>query len=335
MAEARFDGPLFLVGMPRSGTKLLRDLLKNHPQIAIPAAETELLPAWAAAWPGGDTLASFDAFQRFAARWQGAAYFTYLREEQSQEVDLRAWFAASPRLDLPGVFEGLVRASTGAAGEVVWGDKSPGYIAHLPLLWQFWPQARVVHIVRDVRDYALSMQKAWGKDPVRAAQRWSDRVTEARIEGAARGPGRYLELHYEALVTDPAPTLAAVCRFAGLAPAPGMDRLQRPAENLGRAAGSTAVLADNVARWRAEMPPALLQAIEAVAGPTLAAAGYPRATAVPERRLGAARLLAAQVQDGLRLVRFDAAHRGWLGAARFRWRLFRETGAPDAGPLRR
>lgn len=335
MTEARFDGPLFLVGMPRSGTKLLRDMLNNHPQIAIPAAETELLPAWAADWPTGQSLSSFDAFQPWAARWQGAAFFTYLREEQRQNIDLRAWHAACPQHDLPGVFEGLVRVAAGARPEGLWGDKSPGYIAHLPLLWRLWPQARVVHIVRDVRDYVLSMQKAWGKHPVRAAQRWSDRVTEARVEGAARGPARYHELHYERLITDPAAVLAEVCAFAGRAAAPGMDRLHRPAENLGRAAGATTILADNVARWRTELSPALLDAVEAVAGPTLAAAGYERATRVPERRLGAARLFAAQVQDGVSLVRFDAAERGWLGAARFRWRLFRETGATDLGLGRR
>ncbi len=32
-AAAPFAGPLFLVGMPRSGTKLLRDLLNQHPDI--------------------------------------------------------------------------------------------------------------------------------------------------------------------------------------------------------------------------------------------------------------------------------------------------------------
>ena len=38
-----FDGPLFLVGMPRSGTKLLRGLLNEHSQIGIPLNETEFL----------------------------------------------------------------------------------------------------------------------------------------------------------------------------------------------------------------------------------------------------------------------------------------------------
>ena len=36
-----FRGPLFIIGMPRSGTKLLRGLLNGHSRVAIPSCETE------------------------------------------------------------------------------------------------------------------------------------------------------------------------------------------------------------------------------------------------------------------------------------------------------
>jgi hypothetical protein len=36
---------MFLIGMPRSGTKLLRGLLNQHPRVRIPTAETELTSA--------------------------------------------------------------------------------------------------------------------------------------------------------------------------------------------------------------------------------------------------------------------------------------------------
>ena len=39
-----WEGPLFIVGMPRSGTKLLRGLLNQHPRIRIPDFETEFAP---------------------------------------------------------------------------------------------------------------------------------------------------------------------------------------------------------------------------------------------------------------------------------------------------
>jgi len=39
-----FTGPLFILGMPRSGTKLLRDLLNRNPKIGVPTSETDFIP---------------------------------------------------------------------------------------------------------------------------------------------------------------------------------------------------------------------------------------------------------------------------------------------------
>jgi len=44
MKKSNFFGPLFIIGMPRSGTKLLRDLMNQNPKIGIPAAETHFIP---------------------------------------------------------------------------------------------------------------------------------------------------------------------------------------------------------------------------------------------------------------------------------------------------
>ena len=48
---------------------------------------------------------------------------------------------------------------------MIWGDKTPGHLVHLPLLQQLYPRLRVVHIVRDGRDVACSLlDKKWLSD---------------------------------------------------------------------------------------------------------------------------------------------------------------------------
>ena len=328
--DPTFEGPLFVVGMPRSGTKLLRGLLNQHPLIGIPKAETEFLPDWARRWSSFGDLSRPDAFRRFFAAVRGSSYFVFLREEQGTEVDPAAWHATCRDFGLQGVFEALIRLDGGVgAGPGVWGDKSPGYIARLPLLDTLFPQCRVIHIVRDCRDYALSIEKAWGKDPLRAAQRWNDRVRDARAFGQGLGPARYHELRYEDLLADPEAALRPVCGFLGLDFDPAMLTLQRPTENLGDTRGEARIVSANTEKWRA-MEPALREHIEALAGQTLAELGYPVSHAGPPERLGPLRMAAGQLFDGAQLLRGDVAERGLFAAVRFRARIFAESGTRES-----
>ena len=46
----------------------------------------------------------------------------------------------------------------------IWGDKTPGYLLHDELLMQIFPSAKFIHIIRDPRDYVLSVNHTWGKE---------------------------------------------------------------------------------------------------------------------------------------------------------------------------
>src|SRR5204862_3616663 len=84
-------------------------------------------------------------------------------------------------------------------------DKTPENSLHIPLIRELFPNAGVLHIVRDGRDVAASMLSAsrgWGRDwaPAqirRAAETWRTCV-ESACAGAASG--RYLQVRYEDLL---------------------------------------------------------------------------------------------------------------------------------------
>jgi len=317
-------GPLFIVGMPRSGTKLLRDLLNRHPRVAIPSAETEFLP-WLVDWVArrGEPTTP----QAFAALWAALRtqqFFSY-RAEAGAPIDPQRWRSACRRSDAAGLFEGLVRLDTGSVDrhDIVWGDKSPSYVDDIPLIRAMYPSARILHLVRDVRDYCVSMNRAWGKHMLRAAQKWVDGVDAARLAGRALG-GDYRELRYEALLDDTEGQLRALCGWLALEFDGRMLTLERPSENLGSAKGAVGVLAGNHGQFRQRLSPTTLARIEALAGPTLQQLGYPLALpSQPPIRLGRATMLAGQAWDGLQLLRFERAERGWIGAAMFHLRRYR------------
>jgi hypothetical protein len=320
-----FAGPLFLVGMPRSGTKLLRGLLNRHPRIGIPAIETEFLPWLARHFEHfGDIRDAeyFDAFHRAMSR---QSYFRW-RREQGRPVDARRWRAGCANFTLADVFEALLREDVDAprASGRIWGDKSPSYIDDIPLLKQVYPAAKVLHIVRDVRDYCLSIHKAWGKDMLRAAQRWAHGVRRARADGAALGAD-YLEIRYEDLLERTPAELRRVCAFLGVEFDPAMPALDKTTENLGDTRGAVGVIRGNSGKWRA-MAPRTLERIEEIAGAVLLECGYTLALPPrPARRLNAIEMRLAQLKDGWRLVRADRYGWGLWRTALFHLRYFATT----------
>lgn len=318
--------PLFVVGMPRSGTKLLRDLLNRHPMIGIPEAETEFLPDWSRRWPSFGDLSQHDAWAAFVEHTCGSAFFVYLREERGIAIDPAAWRLACPNFSLAGVFEGLCRLCGGGPAEGIWGDKSPSYLRHLDLVWSVWPDARVIHIVRDPRDQVQSAYKAWRKDRVRGASRWAEGIAGA-LSACRNRPDQVHVLRYEDLVESPEQSLKKVCAFLGLEFDAAMCQLTRPSEQLGDAAGCTQILAENVEKWRRTLSPLLQDRIQALCAEGLREFGYPCTHSGKPATLSRAERRLRQMADGFNLIRFEVAARGVFGAIRFRWRLFRESGA--------
>lgn len=314
---------VFIVGMPRSGTKLLRDLLNRHPRVAIPEAETEFLP-WLCAWvaANGEPVGR-DRFDRLWKRVKFQQYF-HFRAESGHPIDPGSWHAACRSYDAAGLFEALVRVDTGTTGaNVIWGDKSPSYVNHLALIGRLYPGARVVHIIRDVRDQCASMRLAWGKHVLRAAQDWVDGVASARADGAALG-ARYLEVRYEDLLDDVEAILRRICHHLDLNFESQMLVLRRAPENLGRTQGSLHVVRGNRGRFREVLSPGEISEVERIAAPGLAALGYAVDGPEPKaRRLTGVHLALYRVYDAVNLLRFERRQRGWLGAALFHWRRYR------------
>lgn len=313
-----FNGPLFVVGAPRSGTKLLRTLLNQHSRIGIPDYETEFLPRMLDIQGRWD-LHSAQGFEDFYAWATRFMYFKYM-DEEGRLIRPEQWLAAAPSRTTAGLFEGLCRHDGGIplGTQGIWGDKSPNYRNNLPQLRQLYPKARFVHIVRDVRDVVLSSQKAWGKDPVRNAQRWMDELSACRAWGQSFGPTAWLEIRYEDLVQDPEPWLRAICRFVGVPFEPAMLRPDRAAENLGDTRGVVEIVASNTEKWRERMDPALLRRVEALCGPLLAELGYPLAHAPqPTERVHPAELSLRKLADGAQLMRFRVRDWGLRDAIRY------------------
>ncbi|MEA3337465.1 MAG: sulfotransferase [Chloroflexota bacterium] len=271
--------PIFIIGVHRSGTTLLRFMLSSHPRIYIPP-ESDFIPRFFLGNPTGnlsekqvaEMLDIIFGRYRFAKEWQGAP-------PDPQEI----WRSMSPKK--PAAFlDSLYSLYAQQYSAQRWGDKTPIYSSYVPLLNQLFPAAQFIHLIRDGRDAALSMLDKWGNkeyhiDIYFAARNWVRRIGEAQEAGHRIGNEHFHELRYEQLVADPDQELRKICGFLGEQFYPDMSRPQL----LGQKqiiAGSfhdpvrQAPGTQRIERWRAEMAPEDLRLFHRIAGSELERLGY-------------------------------------------------------------
>src|SRR5262249_12607901 len=107
-------------------------------------------------------------------------------------------------------------------GTAWWGDKTPMYIEHLELLHSLFPAARMIYIVRDGRDVALSlMRESWGpSNAFVCAEQWRRENEPRPIVAELKSKGLLYQLRYEDLLADPARVLGDIMAFLGIASTP-------------------------------------------------------------------------------------------------------------------
>ena len=283
--------PLFIVACDRSGTTMLRLILDRGRDLAIPT-ESMILVDFANVrdrYGGLATDAEFDRLARDVWRHPKVREWNLARRPPDR-AGLSGEAAYRHALEAP------FAAYAGERGKPRWGDKTPLYVHHLDEVRRVFPEARLVVLVRDGRDVALSLLdvpfgpgNVWG-----AARMWRSAV-EAGDRAAAAWPESVLTVRYEDLVDAPEQVVPEVCTFAGISYSPAMLAIEEAsAGNV--AAGqegwfrrlSEGISRDSVGRWRREMTRDRVALFQAEAGDALTRHGYPLDDAGPPPRIPAA-----------------------------------------------
>ena len=180
------NAPVFVVGCQRSGTTMLRLLLDSHSRISC----------------GPETRFLEDLERIVGSDWQRLSQYGFTQEE---------W------LDRIATFFGGFQADYARArGKVRWADKSPRYAMRLDFVLRVFPDAQVVHVIRDGRDVAVSHRKRFGYwSSVKSTVKWPRYVAAARAAGSRIPPGQYHEVRYESLVSDQEKTMRELMDYLG------------------------------------------------------------------------------------------------------------------------
>lgn len=275
---------VFVVGCPRSGTTLLQRMLNNHPQLAV-AYDTLFIPAVLRGQKDKnpkitpellDKISQFKRFPRFEL-----------------PRDVPGSLAPKAR-DYAHLVTLIYDEFASMHGKSLGGEKSPGYVRHMPMLQDLFPWARFVHLVRDGRNVALSLldwgkkkkgpkgpakkYRLWAESPIAVcALWWAHKAGQGRHDAAKIEPGSHVEVRYESLVAEPESNLRKLAEFLQIPYSPDMVNFYagKTKSAPGLSAKSAWLPATKGIRdWRVSMHHDDLELFEALAGESLRDFGY-------------------------------------------------------------
>jgi len=269
---------IFVCGCGRSGTTLLGAMLGAHTRCIATPESKFLIPTYRTVLSnGGDDRSIESALNRLARDWS-----------------FRMWGIAVPSIDelslanvtgrevFPAVMENLVSKYGKRVGKPdadVWVDHTPGNMRRAATLNKLFPEARLIHLIRDGRAVASSVKHLdWGPNTTGAAARWW-------VDGVAMGFAaeqffgeRAISVRFEDLVLEPDVWIRHICEFLEMEYEQGMvagSGFQIPAytrkqhDLVGRPPD-----AERIEAWRHDLTDREIEVFESIASDFLSGLGY-------------------------------------------------------------
>ncbi len=289
--------PIFVVGTPRSGTTLTARILGRHSGIFMP----------------GETHFFDDIYAR--------------RQEIGEPGDMRAAEVIAARLDtlyerfnepadqqrirdLGG--ESALRQQLGTSchtyGDVLsrfmqfqmpsnttnirWGNNVPKDIFYVKDILQFYPEAKFIVCIRDIRDFLFSYQNRWKTTspdnrerikklyhPIVTSLLWKAAMKQVRVAQALVPLDNLMMIRYEDLATQPETTVRTLCQF--LKEPYEEEMLRVEANNSSFEIRQQGIFSTSVQRWRQHLSHEQVYIAERIARPKLEQLGYQMANVRP------------------------------------------------------
>jgi Sulfotransferase family len=288
--------PVFVGGCERSGTTLLAAVLGAHSSsLCVPEMKFKLDILQLCSASDHDEGKKAAILRKLKSRskfriWELRADLTALPLEQMSGRDLIEWAVTA------------YGQTVGKPAPLIWIDHTPSSIKYAWTLFHVFPDAHLIHIIRDGRAVAASLLPLdWGPNEIdHTVSYWTERLAYGFV-AESRWPKKVTRIHYENLVRDPEGTVKKLCAVLAIPYEPAMCQgtgFQVPKYGLKQQAlvGSP----PNSARanaWEQELTPRQIEIFESLAGDLLVSLGYPTKFGLHAKRMSRPEKILSRVRE--------------------------------------
>jgi len=273
--------PVFVLGAPRSGTTLLYHMILSAGNFAVYRTESNVFNLLG---PKFGDLSVRRNRQALMKVWLGSKLFDR-SGLQAQAIEEKVLAECKSRGDFLSTVMGEIARNQGVGR---WADCTPDHLLYLAAIKREIPNAKVIHILRDGRDVALSLDKQgwirpmpWDREKglLVAGIYWQWMVNLGRENGRKLGAD-YKEIHFEDLIRTPQAVLLQLGQFIDhdldyeRILKVGIGSVSDPNTSFYGEPGDQAF--NPVERWRKHFSLEQLALFESLVGETLESVGYQR-----------------------------------------------------------
>ncbi|MDY6867093.1 MAG: sulfotransferase [Chloroflexota bacterium] len=242
---------IFIFGVSRSGTTLMRRILNRSDYIALSDENHflgHLLPSEGVRYrfrKFGDLtddnnvrrLVDYVYSKEFSQGSRLRGYLSYHWRWIIKKIDKKEFLQRVLQSDRSerALFVIMMQVFADYLGKPIMGEKTPEHVRYLPLLMEWFPDGKVVHMIRDPRAIFVSELRTRPQEAITTPYKqlvkfplllklylmfqitftWLGSVTRYR-KYKGRYPDRYYALRFEDLVHNPEVEIKKLCDFLGV-----------------------------------------------------------------------------------------------------------------------
>ncbi len=269
MDQHKKQSPIFIVGTPRSGTTLIAKILGRHSRLFMPG-ETHFFDDIYSRKDDAHIL-DIDTIEEISVRLYDL-YDRYYEPDDQQRIEKLFSSSVELKEQLSGcksysdIFNYFMSIQMEVEGKKRWGNNAPRDLFCIDDILDFYPDAKIIVCVRDVRAFLLSYQGKWkvtGDEHVERLKKLYHPVITSLLWKASMklvpdirrkvNNDNYIIVKYEEIVTNPGFIIKRICKIIG--ESFEADMLNINTHNSSNKSTGKGIFSTSIGRWKTDLKP--------------------------------------------------------------------------------